>query len=101
MLVILTGSGVRMGPGQQVARRTWLHVALLQVIPPPSSTSGPAGAGGTHAGRSCWLVILMALRIASQRCGVFTASVRLRFWLAGIVRYLLAALMRGPAEASS
>jgi hypothetical protein len=33
MLVILTGSGVRMGLGQQVARRTCLHAALLQVLP--------------------------------------------------------------------
>jgi hypothetical protein len=66
---------------------------------PGRAASAPAVSG--CAPRPCWLVILMALRIASQRCGVFTASVRLRSWLAGILRYLPAAIDAGTIGASS
>jgi hypothetical protein len=66
---------------------------------PGRAVSAPAVPG--TAPRSGWLVILMALRIASRRCGVFTASVRLRSWLAGILRYLPAAIDAGTIGASS
>jgi hypothetical protein len=41
------------------------------------------------------VVVLLALRIASQRCGVVTASTRLRSRLAGVLRYLPAAIHAG------
>ena len=57
-----------------------------------SASSAPSVSGS--APRSCWVVIVIPVRIALQQGGVFTASARLRSRLPGILRYPPAAIRR-------